>query len=1054
MEKGLFAYILKYSKSQQAVLTILTIAALPFYYLSLDLPKTIINDAISGDDFPVDMSFELLEFQLELGTLPQIPYLLVLCLAFLLLVLVNSGFKLFINIYRGVMGERMLRRMRMQLVERIMDFPLARFGNTSQGELVSMVNQETEPLGGFIGESLSLPLYQGGLLLTILVFMFVQDWVLGLAAIALYPFQIWLIPKLQKQVNLLNRERTLKMRLLAERLGEVVAGINEIRVNDNRLFFRDYFSKALGETFYIRVEIYKKKFFIKFLNNSIAQLTPFLFYLIGGLLVIRGDLSIGALVAVLAAYKDLSPPWKELLSWYQRQADSRLRYTTLAEQFHMSEESLQEPEDVSNQWLEVAARSPIIANNVSLKRPDGVREVDNVSLSVNPGDWVSLVGTGSSGKNGLALLFARLVNPSSGRLLVAEKDATRIPRLVTGRSVGYVGHDSYLFSSSILENLLLSLKYQPQDSIDEDIASTEFLQIDTSNFKNWSDEARLSGNSEIDVDANWIDHKAAGAVDASKLSERIREILRLVDLEDDLVRYALDQCISPADQPELTASILRARSMFKARIVEMGLDSVVEFLDPDVYNDNASLAENILFGASRHEMFSPAGLAEHPLLRSLLEQYQLADKLDKAAISAATTTVELFSDLPAGHEFFERYSFVDAEDLTGLKRVLSLIEKGRSIDDLDREDRVLVRALPFRVVSGRHRMGIFDSDDKQKFLELRKLFNSKLDKASQDRIDNFSPDSFNALTPIRDNIIFGRIAYGKLGAEDKVHQIILEVLQSLELMSPVLKIGLSAPTGLGGSLLPMSQRQKLLLARALIKHPRVLVINEGLSALDSAEIDTILKNLKEHSASINVFWVDNQSRFAQHFNRTVYLHAGKLTKIEESTTESEGKTGSSIHSNSMEVRSAATVAEDEKIKMFRSIPLFHFLDDPHLRMLAVSSEALNIARGERLFNQGESGDAMYVVVDGIASILITDGTQEKQIKTCGVNEVFGELSLLSNEPRLASVEAQTDLALLQLKRDVFIGILQNNGELAYQILQIVVNRFVEANRRMVNMAQS
>jgi len=182
----------------------MTIASFPFYYLSLDLPKTIINDAISGTRFPVDASIELLGFELNFGSYEQVPYLLLLCFAFLLLVLINSGFKLFINIYRGVLGERMLRRLRYQLIDRIMKFPLGRFRRTSQGELVSMVNQETEPLGGFIGEAFSLPLYQGGLLLTILIFMFVQDWKLGLAAIALYPVQAWLIPKLQRRVNLLN----------------------------------------------------------------------------------------------------------------------------------------------------------------------------------------------------------------------------------------------------------------------------------------------------------------------------------------------------------------------------------------------------------------------------------------------------------------------------------------------------------------------------------------------------------------------------------------------------------------------------------------------------------------------------------------------------------------------------------------------------------------------------------------------------------------------------------------------------------------------------------
>jgi len=1067
MESGLFSYILRYSKRQQVILTIVTIAALPFYYLSLDLPKTIINDAISGTAFPVDIVFEFAGFTVDFGALPQIPYLVTLCIAFLLLVLINSGFKLFINIYRGVMGERMLRRIRITLIDRIMRFPLARFRNTSQGELVSMVNQETEPLSSFIGESFSLPLYQGGLLLTILVFMFAQDWKLGLAAIALYPVQAWLIPKLQKQVNLLNRERILRMRHLAENLGEIVAGINEIHINDNRTFFKDHFSKLLGETFYIRVEIYKKKFFIKFLNNSIAQLTPFLFFLIGGYLVIKGDLSIGALVAVLAAYKDLSPPWKELLTWYQRQADARIRYTTLTEQFDIDEAMPLSGDAQVENWSADSPDLPITANNISLKRNDGINEVDNVSISVNSGHWISLVGTGSSGKHGLAQMFANLVTPTSGKLLYAEVDIKKIPRKLTSKSISYVGHDSYLFATSILDNLLLSLKHKPQEHgvlANEVVAKrvltneavtnkVEAHQPDALQKKNWLDEARLSGNSEVPVNASWIDLESAGASDGDQLPERISSVLRMVNLEDDLVRYALARNISPADYPDLAKGILRARALFKERVVSLELESIVEFLDPDEYNENASLAENILFGVSNHEMFSATGLAEHPVLRSLLDEYDLADSLDAAAISIAKTTVELFSDLPPNHEFFERYSFVDSDDLVKLKRILAKLEKLNSIDELPRRKQKLLRSLPFRVISGRHRMGVFDDDDKIKFLKLRKAFHQKLDIDQRNQINLFAPGDFNELTPIVENIIFGRVVFGRLGAANKVNKLILEVLQSLNLMSPILEIGLAAPSGLAGGFLPTSQQQKLVLARALIKRPKVLVINEGLSALDAAETQEILSALKEQYPKLILFWVDSQPRYVNYFDQIVHLQAGKITRLEEPNVsiESNDSNGSL---QTAAVRSANSVKESEKVTLLKDIPLFRFLDDPQLLLLANNCDALNISKGDRLFKQGEPGDALYIIVDGTASILISDGVTENQVKICGVNELVGELALLSNEPRAASVEAITDLAVLRLKRDVFIDILHTNGEIGHQILQVVVNRFTDSSRKLATLKQS
>ncbi len=81
-----------------------------------------------------------------------------------------------------------------------------------------MINAEVEPLGGFIAEAFALPAFQGGTLLTVLVFMFAQDPIMGLAAIVLYPFQIYVIPKLQRQVNLLGKARVRQVRRLADRI--------------------------------------------------------------------------------------------------------------------------------------------------------------------------------------------------------------------------------------------------------------------------------------------------------------------------------------------------------------------------------------------------------------------------------------------------------------------------------------------------------------------------------------------------------------------------------------------------------------------------------------------------------------------------------------------------------------------------------------------------------------------------------------------------------------------------------------------------------------------
>ena len=97
MEPSIFRFVLKHSRREQILLLMFTMLAFPFLYMSLDLPKTIIIEAIGGRNFPRAI------LGYELG---QIPFLLLLCGIFLALVFINGGFKYFINVYRGVVGER------------------------------------------------------------------------------------------------------------------------------------------------------------------------------------------------------------------------------------------------------------------------------------------------------------------------------------------------------------------------------------------------------------------------------------------------------------------------------------------------------------------------------------------------------------------------------------------------------------------------------------------------------------------------------------------------------------------------------------------------------------------------------------------------------------------------------------------------------------------------------------------------------------------------------------------------------------------------------------
>src|SRR5881275_2973268 len=195
MERSLFGFIIRYSKRDQLLILPLVVASMVVYYLSLDLPKTIINKAIQGDAFKKVSEVTFLGM-----TLDRFGYLLALSILFLALIVLNGWLKFQINTMKGWMGERMLRRLRYALFDYILRFPLARFRRVKAAEMATMIKDEVEPLGGFIGEALITPLFLGGQALTAMAFILYQHWVLGLVALGVVGVQAFIIPKLRKRL--------------------------------------------------------------------------------------------------------------------------------------------------------------------------------------------------------------------------------------------------------------------------------------------------------------------------------------------------------------------------------------------------------------------------------------------------------------------------------------------------------------------------------------------------------------------------------------------------------------------------------------------------------------------------------------------------------------------------------------------------------------------------------------------------------------------------------------------------------------------------------------
>ena len=308
MPKSLFGYIWKTSARHQVALCALSVVVFLLSTVPLELQRRIVNDAI------------------ERGAVQTILWL---AIAYAAVALSESGVKLFLNIYRSWVSERAVQEMR-KGIGGLGGRAAAGDGAKAGGVEASMMLSEVEPIGGFVGVSISEPLLQGGIFLSVFGYLaFLEPW-LALLALGIFSPQFVFVPLMQAAIN-----RRVERRI--ETLREVSGGIVGAAAEGEPVSGARQ-SPKIDRVFRLNMGVFKLKFSMNALMNLMHHLGVATALGLGGWYAVQGRLDVGTVVAFVSGLGKVNDPWRDLVNWFREMMVVRVRYGLIADGIRLVKE--------------------------------------------------------------------------------------------------------------------------------------------------------------------------------------------------------------------------------------------------------------------------------------------------------------------------------------------------------------------------------------------------------------------------------------------------------------------------------------------------------------------------------------------------------------------------------------------------------------------------------------------------------------------------------------------------------------------------------------------